>query len=143
MIKLSGKIIDQTIVPNNRIIYLNGLVQYEGKEIELTIKEHRESVSVRQHRYYRGGIIGFVCKHYLKNITTERLHKYYQKRFLTREDELGDYTFSTSELNTKQMHSFIEKVRMDLRHPDNLWKIVMDTATPEEYWEMTAIGTWE
>jgi len=143
MITAHGKIIENKFIPNLAFKFENDKRKYEGKLVDVVIKESRESAKTRQHGYYRGGIAAWVCKHYLKHITPQRFHKYYQDKFLKFEDEHGTYVKSTSELNTKEYAKFTDNVRMDLRNPDNKWKMSIDTADPDEYLTMKAEGTWE
>jgi len=142
MKEIHGQIKNGNFIPHKEFEYINALNSYEGQNVNMKIIAHRESVSYRQHKYYRGAIVAFVCKYYTK-MSTERLHKFFQNLFLKRTDKLGDYTFSTADLNTKQMATFTDRVCMYLKSPDNELKQSIHIATSEEYFEMLADGTWE
>lgn len=143
--KIEGRVVNGKFIPHCQALFDNNVSKLNGKFVTLTLVEYRDSAHARQHRYYRGGIVSWVCKHYLQYITTDQFHAYYRWKFLTEYDEtLGiEVTRSSSSLNTKEFAEFTEKVRMDLRSPDNKWGESIDTADPEEYFRMKAEGTWE
>ena len=143
----NGKIIPNVV---DKLNFNSCIKKYEGKTVTVNIKAFRESVSVRQHRYLRGGVYGRAIKEFRKagikievdgkyvNIDQDIINIVYKAQFITPKvvNVSGierAYYPSTASFNTEQMAWFTDLVRMDLRSPDNIWNYQVETLDPEEW----------
>lgn len=102
-------------------LYSQQLFELEGKQFVEIIQEKKRKVTISQHAYYRGGILGSCYKSemfsYMDN--KDSIHDlYFAKKFLTHIEtvELPNERYEVSvtrhlsEISTKEMSEFIEKV---------------------------------
>ena len=131
----------------NQAAYQTELNNLIGDRVDFSIVKHRDKASWDQHKYYRG-MLKYAC-HFIPekfNMNETKLHRHYKWEFREIEEiggEMIPVMKSMKDMNTLEMTRFIERFRMDLRHPDNKWGICIDTCDPEEYWQMKKDGTWD
>ena len=105
--------------PYNEKLHNNVIGQYEGKQVEYCIREKKKKVSTSHHAYYRGVLLpSCMNAEVFGGWEKEEIHQYFANEFLkdvkTKEIKNGaciiTKILSTSELTSKQMNEFTEKV---------------------------------
>lgn len=104
-----GKIERGKMVLFNHQKYLVQISKLEGKEIDLTVKEHKGQRSMNQNSYYWGvviSILGDFCGY-----DPEEMHEALKFKFLRKGKEGLETVTSTTDLNTKEFEEYLEKIR--------------------------------
>jgi hypothetical protein len=87
--------------------------RYEGKTVELTIKEFKPKRSNQLNQYYWGVVIRLVSDY--TGFSKEETHELLKFKFLKHKvlvgDEWYDTTKSTTKLNNQEMIGYIEKIQ--------------------------------
>lgn len=94
-----GKVEKGRIVLDNRFQFRAHLDTFEGKRVELVLREKTAMGTAKQHRYYRGVVLEAISAH--NGDTVPDLNKRMKERF---------GVVSTSELSEKQFSAYIDKV---------------------------------
>ena len=108
------------------------LKELEGKRVEVTIVEWKNTLTRRQQRYYRGALLPFSVKVFndagIMIIDCDEMHEVYKKAFWSREVVWGDkvkmISKSTTKMTTKEKTVFMDKIKEFLR--DNYNAIAPD-----------------
>jgi hypothetical protein len=91
------------------------LKELEGKRVEVTIKEYKNTRSNRANRYYWGVVIPSVFKAFadvgIKLVNPEQAHEAMRIKFLMEEIQVGEESFrvpkSTSRMKTDEFANYI------------------------------------
>lgn len=91
------------------------LTELEGKRVEVTIKEYKNTRSSRANRYYWGVVIPSVFKAFaevgIKLVNHEQAHEAMRIKFLMEEIQVGEESFrvpkSTSRMKTDEFANYI------------------------------------
>ena len=91
------------------------LTELEGKRVEVTIKEYKNTRSNRANRYYWGVVIPSVFKAFaevgIKLVNQEQAHEAMRIKFLMEEIQVGEESFrvpkSTSRMKTDEFANYI------------------------------------
>lgn len=94
---------------------LEGLRELEGKRVEVTLKEYKNTRSNRANRYYWGVVIPSVFKAFaevgIKLVNHEQAHEAVRIKFLMEEIQVGEESFrvpkSTSRMKTDEFANYI------------------------------------
>ena len=119
-----GKIENGKFVPNNSKQFINEFAQFEGKQVEVTVKRWYKKRSLNQNDYYWGVIIVLITNaiNELGNeFDSETVHEYLKGLFLKDTKELIDknsgetkqieYIKTTTKLTTVEFETYLEKCR--------------------------------
>lgn len=98
----------------NAELFKRDLAQYEGQDINLTIKPFKKSRSDNQNRYYWGVVIKLISEEL--GYFAEEMHEILKQKFLDQKEfKFGKDQFivtkSTSELSTKEFEDYLENIR--------------------------------
>jgi len=91
------------------------LKELEGKRVEVTIKEYKNTRSNRANRYYWGVVIPSVFKAFaemgIKLVNQEQAHEMMRIKFLMEEVQIGEESFrvpkSTTKMKTDEFANYI------------------------------------
>ena len=91
------------------------LNELEGKRVEVTIKEYKDTRSNRANRYYWGVVIPSVFKAFaemgIKLVNQEQAHEMMRIKFLMEEVQIGEESFrvpkSTTKMKTDEFANYI------------------------------------
>ena len=120
----TGRVRNGKTIFDNVELYQQNLLELEGKEFSLIIKEKHKKPSNNQYGYYRGGILP-VCyesEHFINMDKKDDIHEYYfAPKFLSYKKlvVIGGQTKEVSrvrslaDLSNKEMSEFIERVISD------------------------------
>lgn len=105
-----GRVIRGKFLPDFPAEFENDLIRFNDKIVYLSIGKETRSVTVQQHRYYRG----VICKKISDQIggyTPTQIHEILAFKFLKEihEDTQLEYIRSTKDLTTEEMASYIEE----------------------------------
>ncbi len=123
MPKLLANIQDQKLYLDQDYESYEALKELDGKRVEVTIKEWKNTLTRRQQRYYRGALLPFSVKVFnnagIMIIDEDEMHEVYKKAFWSREVVWGDTTKviskSTTKMSTKEKTVFMDKIKEFLR----------------------------
>jgi len=152
-ITLAAEKIGNTIKFLREFQLINFLSKLKEKErLDIKIVVHSESKSARQNRYFWGGVITYsipfiedtpvfvemhkeVLRILPKSKKKDTLYYYYRNKYLTKITEKGmTVQQGLSEIKSnKPITQFVEKVRTDLLHPDNIWRVSVATQDAESW----------
>ena len=96
-----GTIKDGKIVLDNRDRFRDYLPHFEGKRIEMIVRERRPWRSEEQNRYYHGVIVAMLSEHL--GYEKVEMHDILKQQF---------HINSTADLKTREFQEFCESVRM-------------------------------
>ncbi len=94
-----GKVEEQRIVLDNRNRFREYLLSFEGKRVELVLRERQVTRSDQQNRYYHGVVIKILSDHL--GYEPEEMHETLKKHF---------NVDSTSKLKTKEFKDYVDRV---------------------------------
>jgi hypothetical protein len=111
------KIIFRGKVKNNKLIvgsdYEKYLSTLEGKDIDITVCEHKDTRSINQCRYYFAVVVKMISDE--TGYSKDETHEIIKGKFLSREKKVGKdiihYTISTSKLKTNEFESLMTEIR--------------------------------
>jgi hypothetical protein len=97
---------------------LEALKELEGKRVEVSLKEWKNTRRNRQNRYYRGVVLPIALKAFndngIKIIDADEMHEVFKKAFWSREVEWGETTKqivkSTTKMSVQEFVDFIYKI---------------------------------
>lgn len=111
-----GKLVFSEYVKIRMKEYLQGLI---GKKIVFSIKEHKNTRSDRQNRYYWGVVLQMLSEE--TGHKAEELHEIFKEKFGLKNEiylsnkqnemEIANITISTTKYNTAQFEEYLEKIR--------------------------------
>jgi hypothetical protein len=125
--KLLGTIEGEVLHLDKAWETLNALKELDGKRVEITIKEWKNTLTRRQQKYYRGALLPFSVIVFnnagIMIIDCDEMHEVFKKAFWSREVVWGDSTKviskSTTKMTTKEKTMFMEKIKEFLRDSYN------------------------
>lgn len=97
-----------------RQIIGNYLQSMEGKNVKLVMTESKKQRTIKQNSYLWGVVYTFIAVE--TGHTTEEIHTFMKKQFLPRDfitigKQDQEIEKSTTDLSTKEMNEYIEKIR--------------------------------
>jgi hypothetical protein len=127
----AAKIQNSKIMPSEMALYFTQITKHEGKEVEITLSEKKQTRTTKQNRYYFGVVVYLIRDRleelgYRKSdldesgvpakLTADDVHEML-KRMFNRADVIspdaeviGTTIKSTKELSTKEMNDYISQV---------------------------------
>lgn len=108
-----GKIIDGKIVVEDlyrKIQWENRLRQFEGMEIEYSIKKRSKPRSMQQNKYYWAVVIPLISEE--TGMTAEDVHEALKWKFLRIKGEYLDKSRGISDLSSEEATQFIKEVEL-------------------------------
>jgi len=109
-----GKVVGGKFVPKDTATFKKAFWAHEGKEVDITVKRHRDNRSLNQNSYYFGVVVSMIGEaigepdieavHEMLKLE----HNYYLAKVGTREIRVP---MSTAELNTEAFEAYLERVR--------------------------------
>lgn len=123
MPKILGEVKSENLHLDRNWETLEALKELEGKRVEITFKEWKNTLTRRQQKYYRGALLPFSVKVFndagIMIIDDDEMHEVYKKAFWSREVVWGDTTKviskSTTKMTTKEKTVFMDKIKEFLR----------------------------
>jgi len=127
MSKLLGNVEGEVLHLDKAWETLNALKEFDGKRIEITIKEWKNTLTRRQQKYYRGALLPFSVRVFndagTMIIDCDEMHEVYKQAFWSREVIINGKTRrvskSTTKMTTKEKTMFMEKIKEFLRDSYN------------------------
>ncbi len=115
MPKLLANIKDNKLYLDQDYESYEALKELEGKRVEVTIKEYKDTRSNRANRYYWGVVIPSVFKAFaemgIKLVNHDQAHESLRQKFLMEEVQVGEESFrvpkSTSRMKTDEFANYI------------------------------------
>jgi len=115
MPKLLGEVKAEDLFLDRNWETLESLKDLEGKRVEVTLKEWKNTRSNRANRYYWGVVIPSVFKAFadvgIKLVNHEQAHEAMRIKFLMEEIQVGEESFrvpkSTSRMKTDEFANYI------------------------------------
>lgn len=109
-----GKVVGGKFVPQDSATFKKAFWAHEGKQVDITVKRHRENRSLNQNNYYWGVVVPMVGEA-IGETDIEAVHEvlklehnYYIAKVGDREIRVPQ---STAELSTDEFESYLERVR--------------------------------
>jgi hypothetical protein len=115
MIPIFQGIVEDGKLKLSRIDKFNSYLNTLKGGVLVTIKKEKSQRSLEQNRYYWGVVIKLLCEEI--GLNEDELHEVLKYKFLKEHAEnkvLGEVDFvkSTTDLNTKEMEEYLEKIRV-------------------------------
>ena len=112
-LKHLASVIDEKLILKHEDRFLEDVKRYNGKAIEITVKEYLPNRSNPLNQYYWGVVIKLLSEHtgFDKDETHELMKGMYLKTKLEVNGKLYDSVKSTTKINNKQMLIYIEKIK--------------------------------
>jgi len=111
--KFNAKVTNNKIILNDRTIFDEEIKKLNGKDIQIDIGAIKSDRSDRQNKYYWAVVVDTLSNEL--GYTPKEMHEILKYYFLSKEmDFKGDKFMigaSTTDLNTKEMETFLDKVR--------------------------------
>ena len=127
MAKLLGNIEGEVLHLDKAWETLDALRELDGKRVEVTIREWKNTLTRRQQKYYRGALLPFSVRVFndagTMIIDCDEMHEVYKQAFWSREVIIDGKTRrvskSTTKMTTKEKTMFMEKIKEFLRDSYN------------------------
>lgn len=104
-----GVVQKNTLRVHNLDAYNYQLIDFEGKEVRVTIKQWRNIRSIEANAYYWGVVVKSICAEV--GMDTEEVHQELARMFLTYTNPNTGRTYvkSTASLDTKEFMEYLDK----------------------------------
>jgi hypothetical protein len=109
-----GKVVGGKFVPSDTATFKKAFWAHEGKQVDITVKRHRENRSLNQNNYYWGVVVPMVGEA-IGETDIEAVHEvlklehnYYIAKIGGREIRVPQ---STAELSTDEFERYLERAR--------------------------------
>ncbi len=109
-----GKVVGGKFVPKDAPTFKKAFWAHEGKDVDITVKRHRETRSLNQNNYYWGVVVTMIGAAMGEgdieavHEVLKREHNYYVATVGKKEIRVP---MSTAELETDEFEAYLERVR--------------------------------
>lgn len=112
-LKHLASVIDKKLILKHEDRFLEDVKRYNGKSVEITMREYLPNRSNPLNQYYWGVVIKLLSEHtgFDKYETHELMKGLYLKTKVEMNGKLYDSIKSTTKINNKQMLIYIEKIK--------------------------------
>lgn len=118
--KVYGKVQNNKFIPNSLELFIGAFKDFEGKNIELSIRQNSDSRTNPQNAYYWGVVLKLISES--TGYTDDELHVIFKQKYLIDNERLLDVArkkiidsnipyLSTTQLNSVEFNEFLEKIK--------------------------------